>query len=385
MRPVLVELPSKLLFAVAVVWAIVAFVLDARRAKAAAAAGEKRLPRSSTPLLLVVGAFALMGLRGPGWVPTPATFVAPWAPIPIHSYGVMLGLSMIIGWFLAMRLAKQDGIPTETAGNIYMWTAVWSIVGARVLYSVVQYEEYDSFLDVFKIWQGGLVAYGGMIGGFLASWYNCRKAGIPLLRWADVAAPSVVLGTAITRIGCLLFGCDYGKRTDVAWAIQFPGPTPSNASGSPAWKDHVNNFQLPQTSPESYPVHPTQLYEMLAGLFLFGLLMYLRRVRKFSGMPFLGWVIGYGILRPIIEVYRDDDQRGSVGPLSTSQFIGIVSVVLGLALLVALIRRYRQDPQALRLWQQPLVVKAASGAGAAAPRTQSSAGGINRGQKRRKS
>jgi len=292
---------------------------------------------------------------------------------------VMLGLSMIIGWFLAMRLAKQDGIPTETAGNIYMWTAVWSIVGARVLYSIVMRKEFNSFLDVFKIWEGGLVAYGGMIGGFLASWYNCRKAGIPLLRWADVAAPSVVLGTAITRIGCLLFGCDYGKRSDqLPWAIQFP-------VDSPAWKDHVNNFQLPRTALESYPVHPTQLYEMLAGLFLFGLLMFLRRVRKFSGMPFLGWVIGYGTLRPIIELYRDDDQRGSVGPLSTSQFIGVVSVLLGVALLVALLRRYRQDPQALRLWEQPLAVKAASGAGAAAARTQSSAGGINRGQKRRKS
>jgi prolipoprotein diacylglyceryl transferase len=381
MRPVLVYLPSKLLFAVAVVWAIVAFVLDARRAAATKAKGEKQGPRSSTPLMLVAGAFALMGLRGHSWVPTPATFMAPWDPVPIHSYGVMLGLSMIVGWFLAMRLAKQDGIPTETAGNIYMWTAVWSIVGARVLYSIVQYKEFDSFLDVFKIWEGGLVAYGGMIGGFLASWYNCRKAGIPLLRWADVAAPSVVLGTAITRIGCLLFGCDYGKRADLPWAIHFP-------KDSPAWKDHVTNpaINLSRDAVQSLGVHPTQLYEMLAGLFLFGLLMFLRRVRRFSGMPFLGWVIGYGILRPIIEMYRDDDQRGSVGPLSTSQFIGITSVVLGVALLVFLLRRYRQDPQSLRLWEQPLAVNAAPAAGAAAPRTNKiSAGGINRGQRRRKS
>ena len=71
-------------------------------------------------------------------------------------------------------------------------------------------------------------------------------------------------------------------------------------------------------------------------------------------MPFLGWVIGYGILRPIIEIYRDDDQRGSVGPLSTSQFIGLISVVLGVALLVALIAATARIPQALRLWEQPL-------------------------------
>jgi phosphatidylglycerol---prolipoprotein diacylglyceryl transferase len=233
-----------------------------------------------------------------------------------------------------------------------MWTAVWSIVGARLLYSIVQRHEYDSLLDVLKIWEGGLVAYGGMIGGFLASWYNCRKAKIPLLRWADVAAPSVVLGTAITRIGCLLFGCDYGKRTDLPWAIQFP-------ANSPAWKDHVANFQLPPGSLESYPIHPTQLYETVAGLAIFGLLMLLRRVRPFSGVVFLGWVIGYGIARPIIEVFRDDDQRGSVGPLSTSQFIGVVSVSLALALLVHLLRRYREDPAALRLWEHPMEAAAA--------------------------
>jgi phosphatidylglycerol:prolipoprotein diacylglycerol transferase len=105
-------------------------------------------------------------------------------------------------------------------------------------------------------------------------------------------------------------------------------------------------------------VHPTQLYELLAGLFLFGLLMFLRRVRKFSGEPFLGWVIGYGILRPIIEIYRDDPQRGNVGPISTSQFIGILSVSLGIALLVALVRKYRRDPASLRLWEMPLATPA---------------------------
>jgi phosphatidylglycerol---prolipoprotein diacylglyceryl transferase len=342
MRPVLVELPSKFLFAVALVWAVVALVLDIAQRRR-----DPKSPRSSTPLLLAALAVGLMGFRGGGWIPTGELFGRPWLPVPIHSYGVMLGISMIVGWFLVMKLARQDGIPTERAGNIYMWTAVWSIVGARLLYSIVQYEEYDSFLDVFKIWEGGLVAYGGMIGGFFASWYNCRRAQIPLLRWADVAAPSVVLGTAITRIGCLLFGCDYGKRTDLAWAIQFP-------RGSPAFKDHVNNFQLPADALQSFPIHPTQVYETLAGLFIFAVLLLVRRLRRFSGIVFVAWVVGYGILRPIIEVFRDDDQRGNVGPLSTSQFIGIVSATLALGLLVYLYRRYRENPQAMRLWEQPL-------------------------------
>jgi phosphatidylglycerol:prolipoprotein diacylglycerol transferase len=262
----------------------------------------------------------------------------------------MLGSSLIVGWFLAMRLAKEDGIPNEQAASIYMWTAVWSIVGARVLYVITNLDTFDSPLDAFMVHKGGLVAYGGMIGGFFASWYGCRKRKIPLLKWADVSAPSVVLGTGITRIGCLLYGCDYGKRTDLAWALTFP-------KNSPAWDDHVKTYQLAEDALRSFPVHPTQIYESVVGFALFGLLMYLRKVRRFSGLVFVGWVVGYGIMRPLIEILRDDDQRGAIGPLSTSQFIGVTATLFGVALLVSLLRRHREDPTSLRLWETPLEVE----------------------------
>jgi phosphatidylglycerol:prolipoprotein diacylglycerol transferase len=280
--------------------------------------------------------------------------------VPIHAYGVMLGTAMIIGWFLAMRLAKEDGIPQETAGAIYMWTAVWSIVGARILWGITNPQELvPNPLRLFKVWEGGLVAYGGMIGGFLASWYGCRKNKIPLLRWADVSAPSVVLGTAITRVGCLLFGCDYGGAApNLPWAIRFPHFPPWRANPSPAWQHHFNQGKVAADSVSSLPVHPTQIYEMIAGLFVFGVCMYLRKVRKFSGEVFVGWVLGYGVLRSIIETYRDDDDRGIYFGVSTSQWIGIVSSILAIVLLVKLYQKYRQDPASLRLWEQPLPVAA---------------------------
>jgi phosphatidylglycerol:prolipoprotein diacylglycerol transferase len=264
--------------------------------------------------------------------------------VPIYAYGVMLGTSLVIGWFIAMTLAKKDGIDQQEAGTIYMWTAVWSIIGSRLLYVITNVSEFDSITQVVMVNRGGLVAYGGMIGGFLASVYCCRKRKIPLLLWADVAAPSVVLGTAITRVGCLLFGCDFGARSSLPWAITFP-------KGSPAWNHHVHDFALAPDALRSFPVHPTQVYESLVGLGLFGLLMLIRKYRAFSGQVFLAWVLGYGIMRPLIEIVRDDDQRGNVGALSTSQFIGLVSVVLGLAMLVQLVRKYRRDPDSLRLWQ----------------------------------
>ena len=107
-------------------------------------------------------------------------------------------------------------------------------------------------------------------------------------------------------------------------------------------------------------MHPTQLYESLSSILLFGLMMLIRRRRKFSGQVFLGWVLGYGIVRPLIEMFRDDEDRG-IYPFpftehlkfSTSQYIGGISVILGLALLVSLVRRYRRDPDSLRLWLTP--------------------------------
>lgn len=387
MRPVLVQIPSKLLFFAALALAAVLFVRDLR--------ARRRVPGAklgANPLLLVVAALALVKFRSPtaSFIPETGTFSQPWLPVPIYAYGVMLGTSMIVGWFLAIRLAKDDGISANSAGALYMWTAVWSIVGARVLWFLTTPN--IPLAELPMVQRGGLVAYGGMIGGFLASWYGCHKRKIPLLQWGDVAAPSVVLGTGITRVGCLLFGCDYGARSDLPWAIRFPGPSEMAPRGSPAWQHHVQDLHLPQTAAWSYPVHPTQIYESLAGLFLFGLLMLIRRRRRFSGQVFLGWVLGYGILRPLIETVRDDEDRGLFSlplihvSLSTSQIIAIVTVLLGIALLVHLIRRYHRDPDGSRLWERPMAV--AAGHGLAAPGlgpTASVAGGsTGHGQTHRK-
>lgn len=372
MRPILVEIPSKLLFGLALLLAAALFVRDLWRKRARGG----RL--GTTPILLVAGALAVVKFRSPtaSFIPGISTFSEAWLPIPIYAYGVMLGSSMVLGWFLAMRFAKQDGIPTDHAGALYMWTAVWSIIGARLLYVITNPSAFVADpIEIVRLNNGGLVAYGGMIGGFLASWYGCRRRGIPLLQWADVAAPPVVIGTAVTRVGCLLYGCDYGARSSLPWSISFP-------KGSPAWHRHVSNYGLSPDALWSLPVHPTQVYEAIVGVSLFALLLVLRRVRRFSGQVFLGWVIGYGLLRPLIEVVRDDDQRGNVGPFSTSQFIGIVSVSLGILLLLHLVRRYRQDPDALQLWRRPVL--AGAGAGAASEAVLSEGRGEARASRRRK-
>ena len=389
MRPILVAIPSKLLFFVALAGALIVFVreLILRRT-------NKAIPLSSTPLYFVGGAVVLYAKLG-DW-----SFGHPWAPVPIYSYGVMLGTALVVGWFLVMKFAAEDQLDPQEAGTIYMWSAVWSIIGSRVLWFInaltdPTIQSSPSMLDLFKIWQGGLVAYGGMIAGFLASWYGCHKRKIPLLKWADVSAPSVVLGTGITRMGCFLFGCDYGRVTTLPWAVRFPGPNTSllhgivqgGPQGSPAWLHHVHDLGMPVAADWSYRIHPTQLYESLSSLLLFALMMFIRRHRKFSGQVFLGWVLGFGILRPLIEVFRDDDDRGVYRfpfteqlKFSTSQYIGGISVVLGLGLLVWLLRRYRRDPESSRLWLTPTLATASGPKGGA----NANLGGDRPANKRRK-
>ena len=185
-------------------------------------------------------------------------------------------------------------------------------------------------------------------------------------------------------MGCFLFGCDYGRATTLPWAIRFPGPNTSllhglihgGPQGSPAWQHHVHDLGMSVAADWSYRIHPTQLYESLSSLLLFALMMFIRRHRKFSGQVFLGWVLGYGIVRPLIEVFRDDDDRGLYTfpftdhlKFSTSQYIGGISVVLGLGLLVSLLRRYRRDPDGSRLWLIPTL--ATSGGPGAHPNSGS--------------
>ncbi|HMF39047.1 MAG TPA: prolipoprotein diacylglyceryl transferase [Polyangia bacterium] len=362
MRPILLKIPTMPLLIAALLVAGIAIVRDTvwRKRKGL------KMAFPSTALWALVGVALLIKCIGK-YGDDGANVVANLKDgfVPIYAYGVMLGTSLVIGWFIAMNLAGKDGIDQQEAGTIYMWTAVWSIIGSRLLWYFTTPKA--TIAEIPMVNQGGLVAYGGMIGGFLASVYCCRRRGIPLLQWADVAAPSVVLGTAITRIGCFLFGCDYGARSSAPWAVQFPGPNAhkflgiikGGPDGSPAWQHHYGQLLtecVKSGTCWSDKVHPTQLYESLVGLSLFGLLMLIRRYRTFSGQVFLGWVIGYGVLRSLIERYRDDADRGVYNifgdvTLSTSQIIGIVSVVLGLGLFVALLRKYRRDPASLRLWE----------------------------------
>jgi phosphatidylglycerol:prolipoprotein diacylglycerol transferase len=280
-----------------------------------------------------------------GWKWHDVSYAAP--NLPIYAYGVMLGLSLVVGWYVSLPLAEKDGLPKETMANCYVVTALAALAGSRVLYSVTNPEEFKSVWDLFALRNGGLVAYGGFIGGLLGSWAYLAPKKIRLLAWADDAVPSLASGLLITRIGCYLFGCDFGKRlSDGAPALlktlgTFPHwatGTLASGEGSPAYVRHLDLYRGTSTEMQllrmntSFPVHPTQLYESLVGLLLLGLLLWQRKYLRFRGQLFFLFVFSYGFLRFVLELWRDDVERGSYGPtLDEHLYVPLCLLLMALA------------------------------------------------------
>jgi phosphatidylglycerol---prolipoprotein diacylglyceryl transferase len=275
----------------------------------------------------VTAASIALAAGAAGWKWRTVAYDAP--NLPIYAYGVMLGLSLVVGWYLTLPLAEKDGLPQETMANCYVVTALAALAGSRVLYVLTNTDEFKSIWDLFALRNGGLVAYGGFIGGLIGSWAFLAPKKIRLLAWADDAVPSLASGLLITRIGCYLFGCDFGKRLpDGAprW-LQTLGTFPhwaagtlASGEGSPAYVRHVDVYrgtpmevQLARMN-TSFPVHPTQLYESLVGLALLFLLFWQRKHTRFRGQVFFLFVFAYGALRFLLELWRDDVERGSYGP-----------------------------------------------------------------------
>src|SRR5207247_1122968 len=149
---------------------------------------------------------------------------------------------------IVLGLCERDRMDREEMGRLYVWTAVGSVTGSRLLYVITNWDRFrDNILDMFALWSGGLVAYGGFIGGLLTGIIYCRMKGIRLLAWADCVVPSLGTGLACTRIGCILAGCDFGKPANVSWALTFP-------KSSPAWTEQLQQHLITADALRSLPV-----------------------------------------------------------------------------------------------------------------------------------
>ncbi|MGE0043360.1 MAG: prolipoprotein diacylglyceryl transferase [Vicinamibacterales bacterium] len=250
-------------------------------------------------------------------------------PLTIYSYGVLLAAAYLLGLWLAARRATAAGLDGNKVLDLGIWVIIAALVGAKALLFVVDFRHFTaSWEDFLTLMRSGGVFYGGLIAAVVVCIYQLRKHKLPLWQSGDLFAPGIALGYMVGRLGCLMAGCCYGRPTDVAWAITFTDPAAAMNVGTPL----------------GVPLHPTQLYESVAGLVILVVLLALeRRGRAFPGRTFWSFVLLYSVSRFVIEFYRGDDRGMVFDAVSTSQFISIVLAPLSLFMLWYLSRPARPD------------------------------------------
>ena len=240
----------------------------------------------------------------------------------IRWYGVMIATACIVGIWVAGKEAERKGFDKKIIQDFSLYAIIGAIIGARFYYVV--FGDWSRFLEnplsLFAIWQGGLAIHGGILGGLLVGVFYTRKHHISFLKLADTFAPSLILGQAIGRIGCLFNGDAHGYPTDLPWGIVYSPESPAG-----------------QMFP-GQAIHPAQLYEMILNLIIFGILWKVRKKMKIDGHLFLLYVMLYSIIRIFVEHFRAD-KLTYFSQISAAQSIGVIGIVLSLILMFALNRK----------------------------------------------
>lgn len=243
--------------------------------------------------------------------------------LPIYSYGFFIAIGFTAAIFYARREAAKQGIDQNRIMDLIFYIIISGIVASRLFYVGTTLDFYiEHPLDLFKLWEGGLVFYGGFIGALITAIVYLKKHHLPVLKVTDIAGPTLALGHSIARIGCFFAGCCYGKACNLPWAVTFTHPE------SLAYSDYP------------VPRHPTQLYESATLFIIFWALILLKRYLKTDGQLFWAYIFLYGGARIVIELFRGDPRGIFIfGLFSLSQTIGAGMAVLALFMLIYLPKR----------------------------------------------
>lgn len=240
-------------------------------------------------------------------------------PLTVHTYGVLVAAGFLIGIAFAVTQAKKEGVPPDKIIDLGFYIILAAIIGSRLLFILVNVRRYIANpLDIFKLWEGGLVFYGGILLAVPTGiWYVIRNR-LGLWKTADICAPSIAIGHAFGRLGCFAAGCCYGKAAaSLPWGVIFTDPN--------------------CLAPTNVALHPTQLYESAGELINFVILISFRRYKTFNGQLFMSYLILYSVLRFTVEFFRGDVERGFIFQnLSVSQGISIVVFLTGVVGLTVL-------------------------------------------------
>ncbi len=263
----------------------------------------------------------------------PVAFTIPIGEgIAVRWYGLIIVTGMILAFLYCAFRSKQEGIVFDDLLDIAIFTIVFSVVGARLYYVLTSLDQYDSFWEIFEIWNGGLAIYGGVIAGAITIFAVCRFKKYKIqktLAFMDSVAPALLIGQIIGRWGNFCNGEAFGTVIPEGNPLYFIRMALS--SGNTGYK--------------LMEVHPTFLYESLWNLIGFIIIHALYKKKKFHGQMVLMYLSWYGFGRMFIEGLRTDSLY--VGVFRISQVVGFLCFVIGgIALVYFLYKAIRREKDA---------------------------------------
>lgn len=227
----------------------------------------------------------------------------------VHGYGLMIFIGILAAYFTAEYRAGKKGMDKDNIFSLVVWALVSGYIGSKILFIVTILPEVVTNPAVLKDIASGWVVYGGIIGGVVGIMMMCRIKKLDFWQYIDITAPSMALAQGFGRIGCLLAGCCYGVPTDSVFAIVF----------------HNSEF-----APNGVPLVPIQIISSALDFMNAIVLIYLDRRKTREGQVMAFYLIFYSIGRFVLEYFRGDALRGSIGDLSTSQFISVFTLMFGM-------------------------------------------------------
>ncbi len=274
----------------------------------------------------------------------------------VPHYGVMLTLALIVGAWMTVRRCRRQGLPEGDAYQAVFYALLLVFAGGRLIYSLQYFHEFSKHpWELLDPRHGGIALYGGLLGLVLGPILYLRSRRLSIGPYFDATVPALAIGLFFGRIGCFLAGCNWGKMSNLPWAVRFPPPRH-------AYAQHLKAGLIAPGAPLSLPVHPTQLYEAGFGLLMFVLsLWWLSRVYPALWQPskwqrsiplrlpafdfrsstfdlrpgriFLLAISCYAIFRFSIEFLRADSYGWRLGVLTVAQGISIATFGICLLLL----------------------------------------------------
>ena len=249
----------------------------------------------------------------------------------IAFYGIVIGIAMVCGVFLAMEVAKRTKQDPDFYFDLAMVAIFTSLIGARIYYVIFSWDLYkNNVWEIFDFRSGGLAIYGGIIAGVLTAYLAAKWKKKRFLLLADTACTGLILGQIIGRWGNFFNREAFGDYTNNLLAMRLPLDAVRNGEVTQKMMDHLQIID----GVEYIQVHPTFLYESLWNLGILIFLLWYTKRKKFEGEIFLLYLMGYGLGRIWIEGLRTDQLLFPVFGFPVSQVLAGLMVLVSLSIIL---------------------------------------------------